>query len=363
MIGVVALLVAIGLIGGFVIGRVANDKNTSSTATTTIPATSTLVPRVGSTTTTPSGSSATSAPSSGPPSTITATPSLDPGMEPAAAAAKAIKPAVVQLETPSGLGSGFIFTTDGDILTAAHVVGRSKTLTVRLGDGHTLTGTVLGADQNTDVAVVKIDPFANMPVASLALNIPLQVGQSVLAVGSPFGLDQTVTAGIVSSVNRPVDVGSSVVAMVQTDASINPGNSGGALVDLKARVIGINDQIASSSGGNVGVGFAIPIDTAYDVAQRIIKGESLDVGYLGINSDDTTSGDPGALVTNVAAGSPAAQAGIKVSDVIVQIDDQPIRSYTELIAQIRRHRPNDKVQIKLVRGGATQTISVTLGKK
>jgi putative serine protease PepD len=284
-------------------------------------------------------------------------------MEPAAAAAKAIKPAVVQLENQSGLGSGFIFTTDGHILTAAHVVGNSKTMTVRLGDGRTLTGSVLGADKNTDVAVVKIDPFPNMPVASLALNIPLQVGQSVLAVGSPFGLDQTVTAGIVSSVNRPVDVGTSVVAMVQTDASINPGNSGGALVDLKARVIGINDQIASSSGGNVGVGFAIPIDTAYDVAQRIIKGESLDVGFLGIGGDDPTSGQPGALVTSITPGSPAAQAGIKAADVIVQIDDQPIRSYTELVAQVRRHRPNDKVQIKLTRGTTPMTISVTLAKR
>jgi S1-C subfamily serine protease len=185
-----------------------------------------------------------------------------------------------------------------------------------------------------------------------------------LAIGSPFGLDQTVTAGIVSSVNRPVEVNRSVVAMVQTDASINPGNSGGALVDIKGRVIGINDQIASSSGDNAGVGFAIPIDTAYDVAQRIINHQSLDVGFLGIASgDDPTDGEPGALVTQVTPGSPAASAGIKVGDIINQIDDQPVRSYMELVAQVRRHRPNDKIQLKLRRGDDTITVSVTLGKR
>jgi putative serine protease PepD len=359
------VIVALALIaGGFVIGRIVKDNGSSSATPTSLSSDrSTTVPRGGSTTTGGTGTTTPATRSTAPPSTVAATPSLDPAMEPAAAAAKAIKPAVVQLETGSGLGSGFIFTTDGHILTAAHVVGNSKTLTIRLGDGRTLSGTVLGSDRNTDVAVVKMDPIADMPVASLALNIPLQVGQAVLAVGSPFGLDQTVTAGIVSSVNRPVEVDSSVVAMVQTDASINPGNSGGALVDMKARVIGINDQIASSSGDNAGVGFAIPIDTAYDVAQRIINNQPLDVGYLGIAGDDTTSGQPGALVTAITPASPAAKAGVKVADVIVEFDNQPIRSFAELVAQVRKHHPGDKLQIKLLRSGTNMTVDVTLGKQ
>jgi S1-C subfamily serine protease len=209
--------------------------------------------------------------------------------------------------------------------------------------------------------VVKITPFDGMPVASLALNDPPVVGQTVLAIGSPFGLDQTVTEGIVSSVGRPVEVGNGVVAMLQTDASINHGNSGGALADIDGRVMGINDQIASSSGDNAGVGFAIPIDIAYDVAQRIINGQSLDVGYLGVTTGENTASQPGALVTQVQANSPADKAGLKDGDIVFQVGDQAVRNYIELQAQVRQHRPGDSVALKVHRNGSDVTVNVTLG--
>jgi len=271
-------------------------------------------------------------------------------------------PAVVQLSTQAGLGSGFIFDNAGHILTAAHVTDGASTVEVQLAGGRTLQGTVVGSDQNTDVSVVKIDPFDGMPIAALALNDPPVVGQTVLAIGSPFGLDQTVTEGIVSSVGRPVEVNNGVVAMLQTDASINHGNSGGALADLQGRVLGINDQIASSSGDNAGVGFAIPIDLANDVAQRIMNGESLDVGYLGVSTgENPSSNDPGALITQVVAGSPADKAGLKEGDVVYQVGDQQVRSYIELQAQVRQHRPGDKVDLKVHRNGSDVTVTVTLG--
>jgi putative serine protease PepD len=355
------VIVALGLLGGgFAVGRALEDDSSTSASSTTLaraqPTSATTAPKASTTTT-----ASSSAPSAAGSQTTTP-PALDKKLEPAAAAAKALMPAVVQLSTQQGLGSGFIFDSAGHILTAAHVTDGAQTVDVQLADGRTLQGTVVGSDVNTDVSVVKIDPFDGMPVAALALNDPPVVGQTVLAIGSPFGLDQTVTEGIISSVGRPVEVNNSVVAMLQTDASINHGNSGGALANLAGQVLGINDQIASSSGDNAGVGFAIPIDIANDVAQRIINGQSLDVGYLGVTTGENTSAsEPGALVTQVQANSPAAQAGVKDGDVVYQVGDQPIRSYIELQAQIRQHRPGEKVDLKIHRGGSDVTVTVTLG--
>jgi putative serine protease PepD len=358
--GIAAILVVLGLLGGgFAVGRALEDDTSSASPSTTaanVQNTSVTTQRA---TTTTSGSSSGSSPSG---TQATQPPKLDEDLEPTAAAAKALMPAVVQLSTQAGLGSGFIFDSAGNIMTAAHVIDGATSVEVQLADGRTMQGTVVGSDQNTDVAVVKIQPFDGMPVASLALNDPPVVGQTVLAIGSPFGLDQTVTEGIVSSVGRPVEVNNGVVAMLQTDASINHGNSGGALADLKGRVLGINDQIASSSGDNAGVGFAIPIDIANDVAQRIIKGQSLDVGYLGVSTgENPSSNEPGALITQVVAGSPAEKAGLKDGDVVYQVGDQAIRNYIELQAQIRQHRPGDKVELKVHRAGDDITITATLG--
>ena len=222
--------------------------------------------------------------------------------EPVADVAAALSPSVVQIETADGLGSGVVYRADGYILTAAHVVAGSNQVTVRLADGTRLDGTVVGADENSDVAVVHVDQ-TDLPTALLADSDEVRVGQMAIAIGSPWGLDQTVTSGVVSSVGRTITGSDGIPrTMIQTDAPINPGNSGGALADRHAQVIGINDAIYSSSGGSDGVGFAIPIDTARSVADRLIAGEEIRTALLGVNGTDPTTGPVGALVTGIVQG-------------------------------------------------------------
>jgi putative serine protease PepD len=285
--------------------------------------------------------------------------------EPVAAVAAALAPSVVQIETNSGLGSGFIYDTQGHILTAAHVVeGAGNTVTVRFADGTSRRGTVVGSDQSTDVAVVKVDLSGTKATpASLALDDPLEVGQTAVAIGSPFGLDQTVTAGIVSAVDRAMQTTNGAIDMVQTDAPINPGNSGGPLADLKGRVIGINDQIESGSGTSSGVGFAIPIDTAKAVADKIVAGEPVTFALLGVQSQDSGRGvvGSGALIISVQSGSPADKAGIRQGDVITRIGSTTIDDSTGLSARIRQAAPGDVVKVTVERNGTSKTLTVTLG--
>jgi len=285
--------------------------------------------------------------------------------EPIAAVAASLAPSVVQIETSQGLGSGFIYDSAGHILTAAHVVtGAGNTVTVRLADGSSQKGTVVGADQSTDVAVVKINlSGTSAKVASLALNDPLQVGQTAVAIGSPFGLEQTVTAGIVSAVDRAMQTTNSAIDMVQTDAPINPGNSGGPLADLSGRVIGINDQIESSSGSSSGVGFAIPIDTAKAVADKLVAGQPVTFAFLGVQTQDSGQGvvGNGALIVGVESGSPAERAGVKQGDIVTKIGATAIDSPTTLSAAIRQASPGDVVKVSITRNGASHTLTVTLG--
>jgi putative serine protease PepD len=236
-----------------------------------------------------------------------------------------------------------------------------------MADGSEVRGNVVGEDPATDVAVVKIPAKANLPVATLATGITTQVGQTAIAIGSPFGLDQTVTEGIVSAVGRSTQTESGgAFPAIQTDAPINPGNSGGALADRTGRVIGINDSIATASdsgsgqAGNVGVGFAIPISVAKPVADDLVAGRSPQAGYLGVNSPDTTTGAPGALVATVVAGSPAAKAGVHVGDSVTAVDSSKIETFLDLEATIRSHKPGDTVTLTVVRGGATHRLTVTL---
>ncbi|HEX4490922.1 MAG TPA: trypsin-like peptidase domain-containing protein [Acidimicrobiia bacterium] len=285
--------------------------------------------------------------------------------EPVAAVAQTLASSVVQIETSQGLGSGFIYDTDGHVLTAAHVVeGAGNTVTVRLADGTKQTGRVVGSDENTDVAVVKIDlGGTKAKAASLALSSPLQVGQTAVAIGSPFGLEQTVTAGIVSAVDRAMQTPTGAIDMVQTDAPINPGNSGGPLADLSGRVIGINDQIESESGSSSGVGFAIPIGTAKAVADKIVSGQPVTFAFLGVQSQDSGQGivGNGALIVSVENGSPAGKAGIQQGDIITKIGSTPISDATSLTAIIRQAQPGATVQVTYQRNGHAHTASVTLG--
>jgi putative serine protease PepD len=283
------------------------------------------------------------------------------GEEPAAAVAKALLPTVVEIRHDNGLGSGFVYDANGYIMTAAHVVDGVDQVDVRLFDGTELRGEVLGTDEVNDVAVVKVDR-TGLKAAPLGVGQDLQVGQLAIAIGSPFGLNETVTAGIISSTDRLLE-GREVI---QTDAPINPGNSGGVLADRNGRVIGINDAIrpGDNSNGNVGIGFAVPIDIAARSAAAIVKGEQVQIGYLGVTpSLATTGGRDGALIQEVAPDSPAAKAGIQPGDLVVSVDGKAIENYSEMIAAIRAHKPGDQVTLKVVRGGSETTITATLTQR
>jgi putative serine protease PepD len=293
------------------------------------------------------------------PVSVTPVPS---GEEPAAAVAKTLLPTVVEIRAGSdGLGSGFVYDANGYIMTAAHVIEGVDEVEIRLYDGTRLRGEVLGTDELNDVGVVKVDR-TGLKAAPLAAGQTVQVGQLAIAIGSPFGLNETVTAGIVSSNDRVLPDGREVI---QTDAPINPGNSGGVLADRRGRVIGINSAIrpGDNSNGNVGIGFAVPIDIAARSAAAIVKGEEIQIGYLGVSMGDATGNQSGAVVQEVTPDSPAAQAGLQAGDVVVSIDGKAVQDRSELVAAIRGHKPGDKVTLVVNRGGNETTITATLTQR
>jgi len=330
---VVALVVVIGLFGlGFGVRSIVGTENTSTTIVAGA-----------------SNSAQNSAP-------VT----VDPGVEPIAYAASVVSPSVVLITTSKGLGSGVVYGNDL-VMTNAHVVEGETTVTVRNSKGEAFKGEVLGADTGTDIAVVRVTGL-EASVAKLATD-KLQVGQIAVAVGSPFGLEQTVTSGIVSALNRPVDNDKGVVVnMVQTDASINPGNSGGALANRNGEIIGINSSIYSKSGENNGIGFAIPIATAKRVADKIVGGQAVTRAGLGLSGPSTTpSGDAGAYVQSVTGGGAADKGGIKSGDLIISIEANPIHSFDELRGTVNAYSPGDTVTVQVIRSGVTQNFQVTLG--
>jgi putative serine protease PepD len=284
------------------------------------------------------------------------------GEEPAAAVAKTLLPTVVEIRRGSdGLGSGFVYDSNGYIMTAAHVIEGVDEVEIRLYDGTKLRGEVLGTDELNDVGVVKVDR-TGLKAAPLAVGQTVQVGQLAIAIGSPFGLNETVTAGIVSSNDRVLPDGREVI---QTDAPINPGNSGGVLADRRGRVIGINSAIrpGNNSDGNVGIGFAVPIDIAAKSAAAIVRGEEIQIGYLGVSMGDATGNQSGAVVQEVTPDSPAARAGLQAGDVVVSIDGKAVQDRSELVAAIRGHKPGDKVTLGVTRGGNETTITATLTQR
>jgi putative serine protease PepD len=342
------VIVAALIAGGFGAGILVADRGVSGTQPIAVGA------KVGPTT------------SQGPQPTTPMLPGNDD--EPAAAVASALGPAVVEVDVTTGasegLGSGVVYDQSGLILTNAHVVNGTKSVTVRFADGTTTEGSVLGADTEADIAVVKVTGRDNLTVARLAADAP-KVGEMAIGIGSPFGLQETVTAGIVSAVDRPVagEDGGTTTNMIQTDAPINPGNSGGALANRHGEVIGINSSIYSQSGENNGIGFAIPIQSAKSVADKIVNGQPLDHGYLGVSTKAPSDGQPGAQVASASAGDPAAGAGIQTGDVITAIDGAAIKSPADLSAQILAHSPGDTVQLEVRHNGQTSTVPVPLGTR
>jgi putative serine protease PepD len=261
-------------------------------------------------------------------------------------------------------GSGFVTDTQGHVVTAAHVVENASSITVQFQDGTTRTAQVLGSDQATDIAVLKVDPTGlTLHPLSLGSSSGLKVGDSVAAIGDPFGYDRSFSTGVVSGLDRTVSApnGFTVAHAVQTDAAINPGNSGGPMLDANGNVIGIVDQIATggSSDQNSGVGFAIPSDLVKSELATLEAGKQVQHAYIGVATSE--SGTSGALVQQVVAGGPASAAGLKARDTVTAIDGKKVNGSSDLVAVVAAHKPGDKLTLTVRRNGSTVQLTVTLG--
>ena len=292
-----------------------------------------------------------------------------------------VSPSVVSIEVRNGnsggTGSGFFLDSIGHILTNNHVISMAATdgasISVKLANGKTYDAKLIGRDVSYDLAVIKI-AVTDAPALQLGNSDEVQVGDGVIAIGSPLGLTGTVTSGIISAKNRPVTSGSgtsesSFINAIQTDAAINPGNSGGPLVDLSGAVIGINSAIATTDSGfggqsgSIGLGFAIPINQARKTADQLIKNGSATYPIMGVSLDTRFTGS-GAKIPNevgaVTAGGPAARAGIKPGDVIIEIDGKAIGTADEAIVSVRSHSIGEQIKVKFIRDGATKEVSLKL---
>ncbi|GAA3432383.1 S1C family serine protease [Kutzneria kofuensis] len=316
--------------------------------------------------------------------------------------ANKVLPTVVEIKTQEGEGSGFIVSSDGQIITNNHVIASAAgggQIEVDFQNGKTASAKIIGRDPTTDVAVIKAQNVSGLPTATLGTSNNLQIGQQVVAIGSPFDLAGTVTTGIVSSMHRPVNVGDelnqgqgpgqgqggggfggfpgfgggqqqqqqgpqvrqdTVLDAIQTDAAINPGNSGGPLVNMQGQVIGMNSAISSpnssaqSQGGSVGIGFAIPIDQAKRTAQQIIQTGKATQAQLGVSVTDPTNGQGGAVISDIVAGGAADKAGIKKNDVVTKINDRVITDSDSLVAAVHAQAPGDTVTITLSNGSSVK---------
>jgi S1-C subfamily serine protease len=296
-----------------------------------------------------------------------------------------------QTQRGTATGSGFVIDDDGNILTNAHVIQGATSLTVKFSDEKSVKAKVVGRDVSTDLALIKVDPDGlDLHPLELGNSKTVKVGDPTVAIGNPFGLERTLTTGVVSALQRRISApnGFSIDNVIQTDAAINPGNSGGPLIDATGKVIGINSQIQTgdSGNGNVGIGFAVPIETAQRIIPQLKKSGSVTRAYLGLTSitisraleDLNLPADKGVLVESVAPGSPAAKAGLRDGDVaaqlngqniqlggdiIVAMDGKTITTSTGLADVIGSKKPGDKVDITVLRGGKRKTLTVKLGTR
>ncbi len=290
-----------------------------------------------------------------------------------AAVAAAVQPSVVQLNVSGsqgdGTGTGFVVSSDGYIVTNNHVAGdpgNGGTIEVTFVDGSTATGKLVGADPGYDIAVVKVDR-TDLPALTLGSSDAVNVGDVAIAIGSPLGLQGTVTSGIISALNRPVTAGGqgdvAYINAIQTDAAINPGNSGGPLVNAAGEVIGVNSAIATlgmgDASGSIGLGFAIPVDTAKRIIDELINTGTSQTPIIGVQLDMSFEG-PGGVVAQVTSRSPAQAAGLQEGDVITKVDGNIISDSTGLIVAIRANAPGDKIELTVLRNGDTLTVQLTL---
>jgi S1-C subfamily serine protease len=272
-----------------------------------------------------------------------------------------------QPQQGTATGTGFVVDKDGNIATAAHVVDGASSITVTFQDGTTRTAKLLGKDDATDVAVIKVDPSGlNLHVLDLGSSAALGVGDPLAVIGDPFGYDRSISTGIVSGLDRTIQApnGFTVAHAIQTDAAMNPGNSGGPVFTADGKVIGIADQIATggSASANTGVGFLVPIDLVKAELSQLKSGQSVRHAYLGVSTGDaSTATSTGAVIGGVSTGGPADSAGLRQGDVVTQIGSAPIHDSGDLVAAVATHKPGDKVDITVKRGGNTQKVTVTLG--
>ncbi|MET0601813.1 MAG: trypsin-like peptidase domain-containing protein [Baekduia sp.] len=284
-------------------------------------------------------------------------------------------PAVVSIKTSGGSGTGFLIDKEGTLVTNDHVVDTSTTVQVKFGtDGRTISGEVKGVDASSDLAVVHIDPStipAGVKPLQFADSSGVSVGDVAIAIGNPFGLDRTVTEGIVSSLGRTLTApnGFQIDGVIQTDAAINPGNSGGPLLDDGGKVIGVNSQIATNglSAGNVGIGFAVPSNTVRQVLPGLKLGKTVSHAWLGVRIGPPSSTSPstpsGAEISSVTTGGPADDAGLQARDIVTDIDGQPIDTPSALSTYVNSRAPGDKIVVTVQRNGQTEKVDVLLGNQ
>jgi Do/DeqQ family serine protease len=270
----------------------------------------------------------------------------------------------------TGMGSGVIVSPEGYLLTNHHVIDGASEIEVQLPDGRQASARLVGSDVETDIAVLKID-LPNLPVITLGDVRGLQVGDAVLAIGNPFNVGQTVTAGIVSALDRKQS-DTPFQNFIQTDAAINPGNSGGALVDAQGNLVGINTAIYSASGGSLGIGFAVPVDAARAVMEALIRGGSVQRGWIGVVPRDLSAEladslnlpvKAGVLITGVLQDGPAAKGGLRPGDVVLKVANQPVRTTAELLAAVAALPPDSKARLGLQRGSQALDVQVQVGER
>jgi putative serine protease PepD len=276
---------------------------------------------------------------------------------------KGVVQIMVSSPTQQAEGSGFVYDTNGNIITNDHVVANANSITVTFWNGKTAKAKLVGADSSTDLAVIRVSvPLSQLHPLPLGDSSAVQVGDGAVAIGSPFGLAETVTSGIVSALHRSITSPSqfTIPDSIQTDAAINHGNSGGPLLSQEGRVIGVNSQIHSDSGGNEGVGFAIPSNTVRSVVTQLIVHGKAEHAYLGVSIDATAAN---ARVAGVRPNTPAKKAGLKTGDVVTALGGKPVTTGDELASAISGFKPGDTVSVTYTRDGQSHTVSVTLATR
>jgi putative serine protease PepD len=271
--------------------------------------------------------------------------------------------AVVEIQAGNATGTGFVVDEQGHVVTNEHVVGDSQTVQIRFADETEEQGRVIGNDPSTDIALLKVDLTGhNVTPVQLGSSAGVEVGDPVYAIGNPFGLERTLTAGIVSAVNRDITAPNNFTIndVIQTDAPVNPGNSGGPLLDAAGNVIGVVSQIQSENGGNIGIGYAVPSDTVRNDVDTLKSGGDVEHAYLGVRLQET---DNGVSLAAVLEDEPGEKAGLAADDVVLEVDGKKVESASDIQRAVNAHKPGAKLALEIERGGDERTVTVTLGTR